>query len=86
MDAGEEAPAAGRPAPLLQVLPQGQVHRRTVEQIVGPVPVVPMLHVFVPQMAEQLVEAPTIVSLVHIFEQTVDIPGRAGGRGVTGGL
>ena len=45
-----------------------------------------MLHVFVLLMAEQLVEAPSLVSLVRIFEQTVDIPGRAGGRGVTGGL
>ena len=32
-----EAPAAGRPAPLLQVLPQEQVQRRTVEQIFDPV-------------------------------------------------
>ena len=38
------------------------------------------------QLAEQLAEAPTLVSLVRIFEQTVAIPGRAGGRGVTGGL
>ena len=46
MDAGEdvgEAPAAGRPAPLLEVLPQEQVQRRTVEQIVDPVLEVPML-------------------------------------------
>ena len=33
-----------------------------------------------PQTVEQLGEAHTIVSLVRIFEQTVDIPGRAGGR------
>ena len=39
-----------------------------------------------PQTMEQLVEAPILVSLVRIFEQTVGIPGRAGGRGVTGGL
>ena len=39
-----------------------------------------------PQTVEQLVEAPTLVSLVRIFERTFDIPGRAGGRGVTGGL
>ena len=53
MDAGEdvgEAPAAGRPAPLLEVLPQERVQRRTAEQIADPVRVVPMLHVFVPQM------------------------------------
>ena len=37
-----------------------------------------------PQTAEQLVEAPTIVSLVEVIEQPVDIPVRAwsgtGGR------
>ena len=41
MDAGEddgEAPAAGRPAPLLEVLPQERVQRRTVEQNVDCVP------------------------------------------------
>ena len=55
MDAGEdvgEAPAAGRPAPLLEVLPQERVQRRTVEQIVDPVPVVPMLFMVEPQMVE----------------------------------
>ena len=76
MDAGEdvgEAPAAGRPAPLLEVLPEEQVQRRTAEQIVDPVPVVPLLHAFVPQMvvdilapldfsvAEQVIEVPLIV-------------------------
>ena len=132
MDAGEdvgEAPGAGRPAPLLEVLPQEQVQRRTVEQIVDPVLEVPMLQMVVPQMAEQqvdiltpldfpvpeqvievpefvcppraartvlgapqtveqLVEAPTIVSLIEVIrqpvEQPVDIPVRAwsgtGGR------
>ena len=37
MDAGEdvgEAAAAGRPAPLLEVLPQERVQQRTAEQIV----------------------------------------------------
>ena len=54
MDAGEdvgEAPA-GRPAPLLEVLPQEQVQWRTVEQIVDPVSEVPTLHVFVPQTVD----------------------------------
>ena len=32
-----------------------------------------------PQKAEQLVEAPTLVSLVEVFEQPVDIPVRAWG-------
>ena len=84
MDAGEddgEAPAAGRPAPLLQVLPQERVLQRTTEQIVDLVPWVPLLHDVVPQMVEQLVEAPTIVSLIEVIrqlvEQPVDIPVRA---------
>ena len=116
MDAGEdvgEAPAARRPAPLLEVLPQEQEQRRTVEQIVDPFSEVPMLHVFVPQMVDQLVgallhrdtpilehaifevpkrfspqkaeeleEAPTLVSLVDVIRQPLDIPVRAwGGTG-----
>ena len=39
MDAGEdvgEAPADGRPAPLLEVLPQERIQQRTAEQIVDP--------------------------------------------------
>ena len=81
MDAGEdvgEAPAAGRPAPLLEVLPQERIQQRTAEQIVDTAP----------QTVEQLVEAPTIVSLIDVIrqpvEQPVDIPVRAwsgtGGR------
>ena len=59
MDAGEdvgETPAVGRPAPLLEVLPQERVQRRTVEQIVDPVPVVPMLFTVESQMVDQLVD------------------------------
>ena len=59
MDAGEDvrkAPAAGRPAPLLEVLPQEQAQRSTVEQIVDPVLEVPMLQMVAPQMVEQLVD------------------------------
>ena len=52
MNAGE-APAAGRPAPLLKVLPQERVQQRIVEQIVDPAPSVPLLHDVVPQMVEQ---------------------------------
>ena len=69
MDAEEdvgEAPAAGRRAPLLEVLPQ--------EQLVDPVPEVPMLHVIVPQTVEQLVEALTIVSLIEVIRQPVEQP------------
>ena len=59
MDAGEdvgEAPAAEGPAPLLEVRPQERVQQRTVEQIVDPVPLFPLLHDVVPQMVEQLVD------------------------------
>ena len=38
-----------------------------------------------PQTAEQLVDAPTIVSLVQVIEQTVDIPVGAGGGSGYGG-
>ena len=76
MDAGEdvgEAPAAGRPAPLLEVRPQERVQQRTVEQIVDPVPVVPMLHVFVPQMVEQLVDILAPLDF-RIAEQVIEVP------------
>ena len=58
MDAGEdvgEAPPAGRPAPLFEVLPQVRVLRRTVEQIGDVVPLVPALADSMPQMVDQLV-------------------------------
>ena len=73
MDAGEdvgEAPAAGRPALLLEVLPQDRVQRRTVEQMVDPVPEVPLLHMIVPQMVEQLVDIITPLDLL-VPEQVI---------------
>ena len=76
MDAEEdvgEAPAAGRPAPLLEVLPQERVQRRTAEQIVDPVPVVPMLHAFVPQMVEQLVDLLSPLDF-RVAQQVIDVP------------
>ena len=76
MDAGEddgEAPAAGRPAPLLEVLPQERVQQRTAEQIVDPVPVVPLLHDVVPQMVEQLVDILSLLEF-HVAEQVIEVP------------
>ena len=76
MDAGEdvgEAPAAGRPAPLLEVLPQEQVQQRTAEQIVDPVPLVPLLHDAVPQMVEQLVDFLTPLDF-PVPEQVIEVP------------
>ena len=65
---------------------QDRVQRRTVQQIVDIAPL-PTLDVPAPQTVEQLVEAPTIVSLIEVIrqpvEQPVDIPVRA--RGGTGG-
>ena len=76
MDAGEdvgEAPAAERPAPLLEVWPQERVQQRTVEQIVDPVPLVPLLHDVVPQMVEQLVDILSPLDF-HVAEQVIDVP------------
>ena len=76
MDAGEdvgEAPAAERPAPLLEVLPQERVQRRTVEQIVDPVPVVPMLFLVEPQMVEQLVDILAPLDF-RVAEQVIEVP------------
>ena len=55
----DDVPAAGgsRPDRLLDVSgPQERVQRRTVEQIVDPVPEVPLLDAPVPQTVDQLVE------------------------------
>ena len=76
MDAGEdvgEAPAAGRPAPLLEVLPQERVQRRTVEQIVDCVPEVPLLDAPVPQTVDQLVEVLRPLDTV-VPEQVIEVP------------
>ena len=76
VDAGEdvgEAPAAGRPAPLLEVRPQERVQRRTAEQIVDPVPVVPMLFMVEPQMVEQLVDIYSRLDL-RVAEQVIEVP------------
>ena len=66
MDAGEdvgEAPAAERPALLLEVLPQEWVQHRTV----------PLLHVFMPQMVEQLVDILAPLDF-RVAEQVIDVP------------
>ena len=76
MDAGEdvgEAPAAERPAPLLEVRPQERVQQRTVEQIVDPVLLVPLLHDVVPQMVEQLVDILSPLDF-HVAEQVIEVP------------
>ena len=68
-----EAPAAGRPAPLLEVLPQERVQQRTAEQIVDPVPVVPLLHAFLPKKVEQLVDILAPLDF-RVAEQVIEVP------------
>ena len=68
-----EAPAAGRPAPLLEVLPQERVQRRTVEQFVDPVPLIPLLHDVEPQMVEQLVDILSPLDF-RVAEQVIEVP------------
>ena len=122
----DEELGGARPAPLLEVLPQEQVQRHTVDQIVDAVPGLPTLDVLVPQMvdepmallmafdffvpeqvikvpkistpfrcprtvlsvpqtAEQLVEALTIVSLIEVIRQPVEqTVGGGGGGGLPG--
>ena len=89
MDTGEDdgsAPAAARPAPLMEVLPQVGLERHDgiAYELVIAVPkilphdVPPRRFCRVTQLAEQLVEVPTPVSyswfLQRIMEQHVDIP------------
>ena len=65
--------APPHPAPLLEVLPQERVQQRTVEQIVDPVPLVPLLHDVVPQMVEQLVDFLSPLDF-RIAEQVIEVP------------
>ena len=67
----EEELGGTLPDRLAGVRPQVWVVQRTVEQTVDPVPVVPLLHDAEPQLAEQLVEVPTIL---YFLKQKVDIP------------
>ena len=68
-----EAPAAGRPAPLLEVLPQERVQQRTAEQIADLVPLVPLLHDVVPKMVEQLVDILSPLDF-RVPEQVIEVP------------
>ena len=70
-----EHPPSSRPDCLADVRPQERVPRRTVEQIVDSVPVVLLLHTFVPQMADLLVKVLKILdnSLPDV-EQVIEVP------------
>ena len=92
-DDGDVLAAGVRPPTLAVPRPQERVLRHTVEQVGDVAPLLPALAVPVPQMVDQLVavlthvdsfipgqvEVPTIVSLINVIEQTVDIPVGAGG-------
>ena len=54
-------------------MPQERVPRRTVDQIDDSVPVVPLLHTFVPQMVGQLLEVLRLIDTV-VPEQVIDVP------------
>ena len=56
VEVGGELAAGRRPAPLVEVRPQGRVQRHAVEHIVDLSPFVQILDVPVPQMVDQLLE------------------------------
>ena len=64
-----------RPDRLADLRPQERVQRRTVEQIVDSMPVVPLLHTAVPQMVDSVVEMLKILdnSLPDV-EQVIEVP------------
>ena len=77
MDVDDVPAASGsRPDRLLDVSgPQERVQRRTMEQIVDYVPVVPLLDAPVPQPVEQLVDVLRLVdALVPVAEQVIEVP------------
>ena len=56
MSVDSDVVGGGRPPSLVNVRPQERLQQRTVEQIVDPVPSVPMLHDAVPQMVDSVEE------------------------------
>ena len=87
-DLYDEDTEGARPVRLVDVRPQGRVPRRTVEQIADSVPVVPLLHVPVPQPVNSVVDVLKIIDMVslqdvdpipvlpapQLAEQLVDVP------------
>ena len=69
----EEELRGTRPDRLAGVRPQVRVLQRTVEQIVDPVPLVPLLHGVEPQMEEQLVDVLSPYDL-QVPEQGIEVP------------
>ena len=65
---------AARPTPLVEVRPQQEVLRHTVECIADVVPMVQILHVPVPQSGEQVVEVLQKIDAPLLPEQVIDVP------------
>ena len=83
MSEDSDVVGGGRPPSLVDVWPQERVQQRTVEQIVDPVPSVPLLHDVVPRMVEQLVDILAPLDF-RVAEQVIDVskivcPPRAAG-------
>ena len=73
MSEDSDVVGGGRPPSLVDVRRQRRVQQRTVEQIVDPVPLVPMLHDVVPQMVEQLVDLLAPLDF-RVAEQVIEVP------------
>ena len=72
MSEDSDVVGGGRPPSLVDVRPQERVQQRTVEQIVDPVPLVPLLHDVVPQMVEQLVDILPPLDF-RVAEQVIEV-------------
>ena len=65
---------AARPTPLVEVRPQQEVLRHTVECFADVVPMVQILDVLVPQLGEQVVEVLLKIDAPLLPEQVIDVP------------
>ena len=72
MSVDSDVVVGGRPPSLVDVRPQERLQQRTVEQIVDPVPLVPLLHDVVPQMVEQLVDFLAPLDF-RVAEQVIEV-------------
>ena len=71
----EEEPGGSRPDRLAGVRPQERVQQHFVDQFVDTAPALPILHVPVPLMGEQLVEVLRFFdTLCPVAEQVIDVP------------
>ena len=71
----QERPLPGTRPALLEVLPQVEAQRHTVDQIVDAVPGLPTLDGPVPLMVEQLVDVLQLFdALIPVAEQVIDVP------------